>query len=140
VPSETTPGRSFVTRRAVADVVRAATLGSYGVIGFTGGPIERLLARAGLATPGLRIRIDGGIQIALDLDVAAGVPIAEVARQVDSAVRYAVHRSLGREIRHLVIHIGGLRLQPAATPPPIEVADPSSVGLRDLADSGTDVA
>jgi uncharacterized alkaline shock family protein YloU len=140
VPIEKTPGRSFVTRRAIADVVRAATLGSYGVTGFAAGPLERLLARTGLTQPGLSIGLDGGIDIALDLDVALGVPVAEVARQVDSAVRYAVDRSLGREVRHLVIHIDGLRLQPAAVPPPIAAHDPSAVGPRELADSGTDVA
>jgi uncharacterized alkaline shock family protein YloU len=140
VPPDQTPGRSFVTRRAVADVVRAATLGSYGVAGFAGGPLERLLARTGFAQPGLSIHLDGGIDIALDLDVASGVPVAEVARQVDSAVRYGIERTLGSEVRHLVIHIGGLRLQPAAMPPPVPVIDPAAVGLRDLADSGTDVA
>src|SRR5215510_12623937 len=94
VPIEKTPGRSFVTRRAIADVVRAATLGSYGVTGFAGGPVERLLGRTGLVQPGLSIRVAGGIDIALDLDVALGVPVAEVARQVDSAVRYAVDRAV----------------------------------------------
>jgi uncharacterized alkaline shock family protein YloU len=140
VPIEKTPGRSFVTRRAIADVVRAATLGSYGVTGFAGGPVERLLGRTGLVQPGLSIRVAGGIDIALDLDVALGVPVAEVARQVDSAVRYAVDRAVGREVRHLVIHIDGLRLQPAALPPPIPAHDPATVGPRELADSGTDVA
>src|SRR5215213_9463315 len=33
-PPNSTPGRSLVSRRAIVDVVRAATLGSYGVIGF----------------------------------------------------------------------------------------------------------
>ena len=140
MPPEKTPGRSFVTRRAIADVVRAATLGSYGVTGFAGGPFERLLGRTGLVQPGLSIRLDGGIDIALDLDVALGVPVAEVARQVDSAVRYAVDRALGREVRNLVIHVGGLRLQPAGPPPSIVAHDAASVGPRDLADSGTDVA
>ena len=140
MPPEMTPGRSFVTRRAIADVVRAATLGSYGVTGFAAGPLERILGRLGLRQPGLSIRLDGGIDIALDLDVALGVPVAEVARQVDSAIRYAIDRSLGREVRHLVIHIDGLRLQPAALPPPIPAHDPAAVPLRDLADSGTDVA
>jgi hypothetical protein len=63
-----------------------------------------------------------------------------VARQVDSAVRYAVDRAVGREVRHLVIHIDGLRVQPAAIPPPIVAHDPDAIGPRQLADSGTDVA
>src|SRR6476659_9323230 len=36
-PTTPTPGRSLVSRRAIIDVVRSATLGSYGVIGFAGG-------------------------------------------------------------------------------------------------------
>ena len=38
----------------MADIVRSATLGSYGVSSFAGGPVARLLGRLGLAQPGLR--------------------------------------------------------------------------------------
>ena len=38
-----TPGRSLVTGRALHDLVRTATLGSYGVTGFAGGSIGRVL-------------------------------------------------------------------------------------------------
>ena len=89
-----TPGRSLVTRRAVADIVRTATLGSYGVTGFAGGPIQQLIRVLGLGQPGLAVRLGQGIHIELDLTVALGVPIAEVARQLDSAVRYAIRRAL----------------------------------------------
>jgi uncharacterized alkaline shock family protein YloU len=140
VSSDPTPGRSLVTRRAIVDVVRAATLGSYGVTGFTSGPIGRLLARLDLAQPGIVVRLHDGLDVELDIDVALGVPVAEVARQVDSAVRYALRRSLDLEIRRLVIHIGGLRVQPAGTPPAIVATDPTAIRPRDLADSGTDVA
>jgi len=140
VPTQMTPGRSFVTRRAVVDIVRAATLGSYGVTGFAGGPLARILARLDLAHPGLTVRLSGGLDIELDLEVALGVPVAEVARQVDSAIRYAVDRSLGVGVDRLVIHIDGLRVQPAGVPPVIVAADPTAIRPRDLADSGTDVA
>jgi uncharacterized alkaline shock family protein YloU len=140
MPPDHTPGRSLVTRRAIVDVVRAATLGSYGVTGFAGGPVAGLLARLDLAQPGLVVRLQDGLDVELDLDVALGVPVAEVARQVDSAVRYAVRRSLDREIRRLVIHIDGLRVHPAGTPPSVVPSDPAAIRPRDLADSGTDVA
>ena len=52
VPTNPTPGRSLVTRRAVVDIVRAATLGSYGVTGFAGGPIGRLGSGSASASPG----------------------------------------------------------------------------------------
>jgi uncharacterized alkaline shock family protein YloU len=135
-----TPGRSLVTGRALIDIVRTATLGSYGVTGFAGGPLARLIARVGLGQPGLAIRADDGIEIELDLTVALGVPVAEVARQVDSAVRYAIRRALGREVARLAIHVDGLRVHPGGAIPAPPVEGPTTIRPRDLADSGTDVA
>ncbi|MGH2476016.1 MAG: Asp23/Gls24 family envelope stress response protein, partial [Candidatus Limnocylindrales bacterium] len=103
-----TPGRSLVTGRAVRDIVRTATIGSYGVTGFAGGPVARLIERLGLGQPGLAVRVDDGIEIELDLTVALGVPVAEVARQVDSAIRYAVRRALDRDVGRIAIHVDGL--------------------------------
>lgn len=117
MPTHRTAGRSLVTRRAIADIVRGATLGSYGVTGFTANPVARVLARLGLAQPGLRVGVDDGLAIELRLTVAYGVPVAEVARQVDSAVRYAVRRAVGREVGLLRIHVGGLVYQPGGLPP-----------------------
>src|SRR5204862_5235514 len=51
-PTTPTPGRSLVSRRAIVDVVRSATLGSYGVIGFAAGPLDRIAERLGLAPRG----------------------------------------------------------------------------------------
>ena len=140
VPSDPIPGRSLVTRRAVADIVRTAVLGSYGVTGFAANAPERLLARLGLATPGLAVRLGDAIDVDLDLTVAFGVPIAEVGRQVDSAVRYALHHALGVEVRHLVIHVDGLRFAPVGSPPAGSHDAVTGVTTGDLADSGTDVA
>jgi uncharacterized alkaline shock family protein YloU len=117
VPSHSTPGRSLVTRRALADIVRAATLGSYGGTGFDAGPLGRLVGTLGMGQPGLRLDLSTGIAIELHLTVAYGLPVAEVARQVDSAVRYAVRRSVGREVDQFAIHIGALRYQPGGLPP-----------------------
>lgn len=140
MPSIPTDGRSLVTRQAVLDLIRAATLGSYGVTGFAAGPLERLFGRLGFAQPGIGLRLDAGLEIELDLTIAHGVPVAEVARQVDSAVRYAIRRGLGREVARLSIHVEGLRVAPGGVPPTIVPADPSAIRPRDLADSGTDVA
>ncbi len=142
-PPSPTPGRSLVSRRAIVDVIRSATLGSYGVIGFAGGgPVGRLAERFGLAPRGIRVELRGGLGVDLDLVVAHGLPIAEVARQVDSAVRYAVHRALDREIDRLAIHVDGLRIAPYD----VELVqgghqpNPPDVSSDDLAASGTDVA
>jgi uncharacterized alkaline shock family protein YloU len=151
VPTASTPGRSLVTRRAVADIVRTATLGSYGVSGFAGGGIfGGLLERLGLGQPGIHVTFDEvtdpaadigtGLTIDLDLTVAYGVPVAEVARQVDSAVRYAVRRALDADVDRLTVHVDGLRFQPGDLPATASTAKPSAVGSDDLAASGTDVA
>jgi uncharacterized alkaline shock family protein YloU len=139
VPTDPTPGRLLVTRRAVADIVRAAVLGSYGVTGFADDLVGRMLGALGAGQPGLRIILAPELAVDLDLTVAYGLPIAEVTRQVDSAVRYAVRRGLGREIDRLTIHVEGLRYQPGSVPgPPVPLE--TGVSLDDLAESGTDVA
>jgi len=135
-----TTGRTLVTRRAVLDIVRTATLGSYGVTGFAAGPVDRLLAWLGLRHPGIAVRLADQLDIDLDLTVAYGVPVAEVARQVDSAIRYALRQALDRDVRRLTIHIDGLRFGPGGGPPTVLPISSGAAGPRDLADSGTDVA
>jgi uncharacterized alkaline shock family protein YloU len=136
-----TPGRSLVAGRALRDIVRTATLGSYGVTGFAGGPIGRLIERLGLGTPGLSVRVDDGLEVELDITVALGVPVAEVARQVDSAIRYGVQQAIGREVGRITIHVDGLHVPPGGTLPQSPTALPvEPIRPRDLADSGTDVA
>jgi uncharacterized alkaline shock family protein YloU len=141
VPTESTPGRSIVTRRAVVDIVRAATLGSYGVTGLGGsGPVDRLLEWLGISQPGIRVALADELTVDLELTVGHGLPIAEVARQVDSAVRYALRRALGREVDRLTIHVDGLRFHPGE-PPPVHPPEPAGrVRQDDLAGSGTDLA
>jgi uncharacterized alkaline shock family protein YloU len=137
-----------VTRRAVVDIVRSATLGSYGVTGFAGGWLGAIRERLGLGQPGIGVTFgspstNGGtkadLTIDLDLTVAYGLPIAEVARQVDSAVRYSIRNALGRDVTRLTIHVDGLRYQPGDLPATPQ-HDPNAVTQDDLAASGTDVA
>jgi uncharacterized alkaline shock family protein YloU len=140
VATRPTPGRSLVTGRALDDIVRTATLGSYGVTGFAGGPVGRLIEHLGVGQPGLAVRLDDGIEIELDITVALGVPVAEVARQVDSAIRYAIERALGREVARIVIHVDGLHVPTGGTVPQVPTAFPTAIRPGDLADSGSDVA
>jgi uncharacterized alkaline shock family protein YloU len=140
VPTDPTPGRSLVTRRAIVDVIRAATLGSYGVTGFAATLPERALAALGMGHPGIRVRLEDAPAVDLDITVAFGLPVAEVARQVDSAVRYGIRRSLGREVGRLTIHVDGLRYQPGGPPPASAPHGEQAVGPAELAESGTDVA
>ena len=137
--TEPLPGRSLVTRRAIRDLVRSAVLSAYGVTGFAGGgPLGRLLERLGLAHPGLRIEVGDQLTVDLRLTVAYGLPIAEVARQVESSVRYTLRHALGREPDRVSIRIGRLVHQ-HGIPPQAEQAS-AEPGPSDLAASGTDVA
>ncbi len=136
-----TPGRSLVTKRAIRDLVRTAVLSSYGVTGFaTGGPLGRLLGRAGLVHPGIHLEIEPELVIDLRLTIAYGLPIAEVARQVESSVRYTLKHALDREPDRVSIRIGKLVHQHAMAPMPAPAPASAEPGTSDLAASGTDVA
>jgi uncharacterized alkaline shock family protein YloU len=118
MPERRVPGRSAVTRRAITDIVRSAVLGSYGVAGFASPrPIDHLIRWLRLDEPAIRIRHDETLRVAIHIRVAYGLPIAEVARQVDSAVRFAVGRALGRPIDTLTIHVDGLDDEAGSGPP-----------------------
>jgi len=140
VTADPTPGRSLVSRRAIRDLVRGATLSVYGVSGFAGGgPIGRILERVGVAHPGLHLTVGDSIVVDLSLTVAYGLPIAEVARQVEASVRYTLRNALGREPDRITITIGHLRHEHGIAPPAGH-APTSEPSPADLADSGTDVA
>lgn len=139
MPDQAIGGRALVTRRAVIDIVRRVTLGSYGVAGFDGNWLDRLLGWIEQRPGGLRVSVAGGtLAIRLHLRVAHGLPIAEVARQVDLAVRHAIRTALGREVDTLKIRVAHLELHPGGEPP--APRPPAGLGPSDLADSGTDVA
>jgi uncharacterized alkaline shock family protein YloU len=117
------------------------------VTGFAGGGLAgRIGERLGLAPRGIRIGMGQELTVDLDLTVAHGLPIAEVARQVDSAVRYTIRRALDRDVTRLTIHVDGLRAGPFEALPggPVGIPGPAAradaVGPDDLAASGTDVA
>ena len=138
MPDQAIGGRALVTRRAIIDIVRGVTLGSYGVAGFAGNWADRMLGWIEQRPGGLRVSVAGGtLVIRLHLRVAHGLPVAEVARQVDHAVRHAIRAALGREVDRLTIRVARLEVHPGGEPP----QPPSRPGLgpSDLADSGTDV-
>jgi uncharacterized alkaline shock family protein YloU len=121
MPERSVAGRSIVTRRAIVDIVRTAVQSSYGVAGFSDPSLGRRLLRwVGLDRPGIKLTTEGGVALDLYLNVAFGVPVAEVARQVDSAVRYSLRRIVGVEVAGLAIHVDGIRFQPGAAAPDLE--------------------
>jgi len=108
-------GKSIVTSRAIVDIVRTAVQSSYGVTGFSDPTVGRRVMRlAGFNRPGIRVSTSGGLHLDLFITVAFGVPVAEVARQVDSAVRYSLRHYIGAEVVSLNIHVDGLKYQPTA--------------------------
>ncbi len=142
--SDPIPGRLIVTRRAIRELVRTAVVSSYGVTGFAaGGPVRRVLERVGLAHPGLRVEIEPRLVVHLRLTVAYGLPIAEVARQVESSVRWTLRNALGREPDEVTICIGSLvhqQLGGVRDGAAAAGAGTNEPGPSDLAASGTDVA
>ncbi len=106
------PGRSLVTQRALVDIVRTAVLGSYGVTGLA----EPFLRRLRLGERAIRVHVQPEVAVDVRLIIAAGLPVAEVARQVDSAIRYALRRALDRDIAAVRIHVAGLATGPFTTP------------------------
>jgi uncharacterized alkaline shock family protein YloU len=115
MPQRSVAGQSLVTRRAVFDIVRSAVQSSYGVTGFSDPSFgRRILRLVGLDRPGIRLDTDGGVALELYLKVAHGMPVAEVARQVDSAVRYELRKMVGVEVASLTIHVDGLGYQPTS--------------------------
>ena len=141
MPERSVAGRSIVTRRAIVDIVRTAVLGSYGVSGFSDPSLGRRLLRwVGLDRPGIRLTTEGGVRLDVFITVAFGVPVAEVARQVDSAVRYSLRRRVGVEVASLTIHVDGLGYQPTAVQraeaierESIELAEPSREATAETA-------
>jgi uncharacterized alkaline shock family protein YloU len=111
-PRPVVPGQALVTRRALVEIVRVAVLGSYGVTGLA----ESFLGRLGLARAPIRVTLRPDVAVDVHLTIAYGLPVAEVARQVDSAVRYALRRALGRDVGSVTIHVEGLAAGPFTTP------------------------
>ena len=127
MPKRPVEGRSAVTRRAISDIIRTAVRGSYGVAGFaTPTPDGHLVRVLGLREPGIRLGGVDPLSVDLHIRVAFGLPIAEVARQIDSAVRYALQRDLGREVGEVTIHVDGLEYNPGRIPE-LPVADDEGV-------------
>ncbi len=79
------PGRARVARRTVRDLIRNAARSVCGVTGLAGGgPRPPVLDWLSVPHPGLRLAMGGTHSFELDLTVADGLKVAEVARQVAS--------------------------------------------------------
>lgn len=145
-PTRGVPGRAVVARRALGEIVRDAALGSYGVTGLAEPTLlARCRARLGLGSRAIRVTLHPTVTAEVWLTVAYGVPVAEVARQVDSAVRYRLERALAREVGPVRIHVqgvGGRRQDPRPhlpAPPPAANATRVDPPVPTPPDDGTPV-
>jgi uncharacterized alkaline shock family protein YloU len=80
------------------------------------------------------------VTVDLNLAVAFGLPIAEVARQVESSVRYALGHALDIEPVRITIRIGRLRHEHGIAPDAHDAPPNDDPRATDLANSGSDVA
>ncbi len=110
--------------RIIGELARQAAAGSYGVVAVRGPRwYDALLARLGRGISGVRVSTQPRLRVALYLALAPGVPVAQVASNVEKAVRYVVQRELGRSIDELAIHVGGVQVAPAGGGSPGSTAD-----------------
>lgn len=106
-------GKIEVAPRAIATIAAQTVGRSYGVVGMAAHTLREGVAqvlRQQDAHKGVEVRIRGG-QLSIDLYiiVAYGTRIAEVARNVQESVRYAVERALGMPVTHVHVRVQGVK-------------------------------
>lgn len=107
-------GKIEVAPRAIATIAACAVGRSYGVVGMAPHTLREGVAqvlRQEDAHKGVEVRI-GNDEIAIDLYVIMeyGIRIAEVARNVQENVRYAVEQALGMPVARVNVRVQGLRM------------------------------
>jgi uncharacterized alkaline shock family protein YloU len=107
-------GKIEVAPRAIATIAAHAVGRSYGVVGMAPHTLRAGVAQALRhedAHKGVEVRI-GNDEIAIDLYVILeyGTRIAEVARNIQENVRYAVERALGMPVARVNVRVQGLRM------------------------------
>ena len=106
-------GKIEVAPRAIATIAARAVGESYGVVGMAPHTLREGVAQVlhqRDAHRGVEVRI-GNDAIAIDLYVILeyGTRIAEVARNVQEHVRYAVEQALGMPVAQVNVRVQGLR-------------------------------
>lgn len=101
-------GQREIDERQVAQIVRSAALGCYGVMAVVGARwYQRLADRLGLGSHGVNVRAAPSLEVALNVELASGVPRDRVLANVSDVVRYTVQRDAGRPIDQLTLTVGG---------------------------------
>lgn len=111
---ETRLGRIEVSPTAIASLASQSVLECYGVVGMAtkdlASGIVKILQPASHRR-GVDVHLDDD-QIAIDLYVVIeyGTRIAEVARNIQSAVKYVLERALGVPVDAINVHVQDLRV------------------------------
>lgn len=113
VPSATDSGqsggqRAAVNERQVARIARSAALSVYGVKDVVGVRwYQRLADVFGFGTHGVSVRTAPALEVALNVELAPGVPRDSVLSNVADAIKYTVQRDVGRPIATLTLTVDG---------------------------------
>ena len=106
-------GKIEVMPRAIATIAARAVGQSFGVVGMAPHTLREGVAQVlhqQDAHKGVEVRIVGDeLEIDLYVIMAYGTRIAEVARNVQENVRYAVERALDQPIARVNVRVQGLR-------------------------------
>ena len=101
-------GQTQIDERQVARIARSAALGCYGVTAVVGARwYQRLADRLGLGSHGVSVRAAPLLEIALNVELAPGVPRDRVLANIADLIRYTVQRDAGRPIDALTLTVDG---------------------------------
>jgi uncharacterized alkaline shock family protein YloU len=111
---ETQLGKIEVSPTAIASLASQAVLECYGVVGMAtkdlASGIVEILAPASHRR-GVDINVDSGcIVIDLYVVIEYGTPIATIARNIQSVVKYSVERALSQRVDAVNVHVQDLRV------------------------------
>lgn len=107
-------GKIEVAPRAIATITARAVTQCYGVVGMAPRNLREGVAqvlRREDMHKGIEVQVQNdAIEITLSVIVEYGTRIAEVARNVQEQVRYAVERALGMPVTRVNVRVQGLRV------------------------------
>ena len=106
-------GRIEVSPAAVATIANHAVLNAYGVVGMSSKNLVNGLAQVlrSDSKRGVQVQVDED-RIVIDLFVVLeyGVPIAAVAQNIMSGVKFSVEKAVGVPIASVNVHVQGLHV------------------------------
>ena len=92
----------------MARIARSAALTVYGVRDVVGARwYQRLADTFGFGSHGVSVRLSPNLEVALNVELAPGVPRESVLSNLADAVRYTVQRDVGRPIDTLTVTVDG---------------------------------